>query len=257
MKFIILLLLITGGCQSAFSQSFISKYIQLKAQQFEEDGEKYIGVWPAIVSPAGDSVGMKLLKYHRRFEYLLTNKTSFQSGYESLYPDTNKIKAKYADSISRNPVFMKHFENMTAPFTGKPFNVNTYTINEVMKVASRFYYADGVRADSSITSHICITLNGIREEDWKKDYTELEAFVFEAIFSPIDNGERQPACTAIFRSYLNAGQKKFMGNYTSKEAYLKNVRAYAFEQMEADTGLQQLLTRYHQNHQRTFSFLIK
>lgn len=257
MKYLILLLLVTGGCQPAFNQSLISKYIQLKAQQFEEDGEKYVGVWPAVVSPAGDSLGMKLLKYHRRFEYLLTNKTSFQSGYESLYPDTNKIKEKYADSISRNPVFMKHFENMTAPFTGKPFKANTYTMKEMMKVASRFYYADGVRADSSITSHICITLNGIREADWKTDYTEMEAFVFEAIFSPIDNGAKKPACTDIFRSYLNAGQHKFQPAYTNKEAYLKNVRNYAFERMEADTELQQLLTGYHQNHRSTFSFLIK
>lgn len=257
MRSTLLLLLLTGICHAAFNQSLVSKYVQLKAEQFEEEGKKYVGVWPAVVAPAGDTLGMKLLKYHRRFEYLLTNKTRFQSGYEELYPDTNAIRLKYADSIGRDPVFMKHFDVMVKPFTGKPFTPVTYSIKEVMKVASRFYYADGVRADSSITSHICITLNGIREADWATDYTGLEAFVFEAIFSPIDKGGRQPACTDRFKNYLVAGQNKFKGDYTSKEAYLKNVRDYAFEKMETDTELLRLLTDYHQNHYSTFSFLIK
>lgn len=237
----------------------ISKYIKLNSAQFAEDGEKYIGVWPGVRTPAGDRTGALVLKYHRRFEYLLNNKTNFQNLYDHLWPDTVKMNKLYIDSISNNKLFVSQFQALLYPLTTTdPFEVPVININKLMQVASRFFYCDGVRADSSISSHICITLNGVKEAKWTEDNTALEAFCFEAIFENYYSSKDVKAkFVQNFVQYIKDGEQRFKGSTADKESYLQSVRVYAFEKMEKDEALKKILLQYFKAHQRTFSFHIE
>jgi hypothetical protein len=56
-----------------------------------------------------------------------------------------------------------------------------------MEVSSKFFYCDQVNPDTSIQAYVCVGLNGVKEAKWNKDYTLLEAFCYEGIFTQFDN----------------------------------------------------------------------
>lgn len=176
------LLLLTALSFNLFGQIPLSKYIELKVEQYEEDNEKYIGVSPKIKDKLSGKEGKLINKYHRRFDYLLQNKTQFQGIYDKLYPDTNKINILYIDSISNDSNFVSYFTDFNKALTSNVVKKSKFSKAELMTVASKFFYCDGIKPDSTISSHICIALNGVTEAKWSKDYTLLEAFCFEAIF---------------------------------------------------------------------------
>jgi hypothetical protein len=254
----LLILILSICCNTAFDQSVISQHVKLKAEQFEENGEKYIGVYPTVNQSPTDEVGRSVLKYHRRFEYLLNNKTHFQSIYDHLYPDTIKINALYTDSISKDKDFVTYFNLLIQPLTDKNTPRQRFTRKDVLKVASRFFYCDGVREDTTVSSHICIVLNGVKEAQWDKDLTVLEAFCFEAIFENyyVKEGIRSNFVNNFVR-YIKEGEKKEKSQLPNKETYLLAVRHYAFDKMEKDKDLIETLMKYYTTHQSSFSFQIQ
>lgn len=126
-----------------------------------------------------------------------------------------------------------------------------------MQVASRFFFCDTVRPDKSIGSHICIALNGLKEAQFEKDYTILEAFCFEAIFEAID--QKRPARTKFvenFLAYIEEISNKEKQNISSSDSYLRNVRLAVFERMQTDDELKNVLLEYFQKNKENLSFNI-
>jgi hypothetical protein len=120
-----------------------------------------------------------------------------------------------------------------------------------MDVASRFFYCDMVFPDTTVQSHVCIGINGVKETKWEKDYTLLAAFCYEAIFtakdSMLDNSyasEKKEACAA-HRTAI-----------TSLDQYLLDVRADLFERMKHNELLKNLLLNYYQENKSNLAFTI-
>lgn len=233
-------------------------YFRLNMQYYtEEGGEKYLGVSPELKASSPGQLGKAMQKYPRRFRYILLNKNRFQNTYEALYPDTIKINQLYAEALTKDSLFMSYFSKLADPFAGSVLKKEAYSIDEMMMVAARFFYCSGIRADSTITSSICISLNGLSDVSFHKDYTLLEAFCFEAIFENIKTADgKSHQFVENFKTYIKAGEKKEKPASNNLNDYLSRVRQYCFAQMENDTLLRQILYSYYTGHQESLPFRI-
>lgn len=240
---------------AVFGQN-LEKYIELKAEKYQEAEGEYVGVSPAVKENVTDEIGKFMATYPRRFRYLLANNNSFQ-GLDRFYPDVLKMNQLYLDKVKADNKFVSHFQKLITPINKKSFRRDTYTKKELMKVASRFFFCDSVKADKSIGSHICIALNGLKEAQFDKDYTILEAFCFEAIFEAIE--AKAPARTKVvenFLNYIEEVSKKEKLSATANESYLQNVRLKVFEKMTSDIELENILLQYFQKNKANLSFEI-
>ena len=245
-------------CSRSVAQLPPGQYAELKAEQFEEDGEKYIGITPRIKPGLQGHPGETIARYRRRFDYLLQNRTRFQNLYEPLFPDTARINTLYIAGLVADSAFMSYWNAMTAPFSGRVLTREKYTAKEMMLVAATFFYCDAVRADSTVSSHVCIVLNGAGQLRSGRDHTVLEAFCFEAIFSSYDApGRKRPKFVGNFLEYIAAAVQQEKPFFASKEDYLLKVRQLCYAKMEQDTDLQQALLDYYAAHRDTFSFIIE
>ena len=233
-------------------------YFRLNVQYFEEEGgEKYLGVSPELKKSLPGKLGEAIQKYPRRFRYILLNKNRFQNTYEALYPDTVKINQLYSEALASDSLFMSYFSSLADPFITADLKKATYNTDELMVVAARFFYCSGVRADSTIISSICISLNGLTDVSFLKDYTLLEAFCFEAIFENLKTvGGKPGQFVENFKAYIKAGEKKEKPAISHLDDYLARVRQYCFERMENDISLRQVLLSYYARHRESLPFSI-
>lgn len=252
--FILVSCAIIGFSSISIAGQDLAKYFELKAEKYKENDGEYVGVSPAIKDGVIDNLGKFIAKYPRRFRYLLANNSKFQ-GLDSLYPDVAKMNRLYIEGIKSDEKFVKHFQNLTNPITSKTFKRESFKKEELMKVASRFFFCDTIKPDKSIGSHICIALNGLKEAQFSKDYTILEAFCFEAIFAAIE--EKAPLRTKFvenFLAYIEESSKKEKLNISTDESYLQNVRLAVFERMKANTDLENVLLEYYRKNKDNLSF---
>lgn len=202
-------------------------------------------------------------KYKRRFDYILINtpKINQQKYYNIrneiglLYPDTNEIRIQYLKQYLKDINLKSNFITTYYAITNihKQKKVN-FTINEMMNVASRFFYCDKVNSDTSVEAHVCIGLNGIKDVKWKRDYTLLEAFCYEGIFNDFDKNTSE-----IWESFsknkmkICAENKK---NINSLNDFLLIVREQLIESMKEDKILKQELLNYYDLNKKNLSFNI-
>jgi hypothetical protein len=182
-------------------------YIRLDMRYYTENGERYLGTSPELITTRGDAISQAMVKYPRRFRYLLLNRSAFQGIYEGLYPDTVRINHLYTASLQKDPEFVRAFQLLCAPFSGKTTDTVRFTRSELLQVAARFFYCEAVTTGLQIRSSICIGRNGLSSLLVTDDQAVLEAFCFEAIFETY---------------YPQPGQKNvFVNNFLS---YIENVQ---------------------------------
>ena len=132
----------------------------------------------------------------------------------------------------------------------------TYSKSELMKVASRFFLCDRVNPDTTIYWHVCIGLNGQEEEGWKRDFTLLEAFCFEAIFDGLrSKNENKTRFMNNFLKFVKEAEMDFKN--LSFELMLEKARNEVFMKMENDNDLQILLLEYYKDNKYQLPFRIK
>jgi hypothetical protein len=204
-----------------------------------------------------------LIAYKRRFDYLLINiseihlpeKAEERNRIFNLYPDTLQLKQRYLDKYVQDKKLAEYFEESFTPIDNPDFKRNkTYSSDELMEVASKFFYCDKVEADTTIQTHICIGLNGVKEANWEKDYTLLEAFCYEAIFHDFEDENSE-----IHHSFV-ANKKEsceiYRKNITSLDRYLQDVKLNLFERMKNDKTTKKKLLEYYQFNKQNLSFVI-
>lgn len=257
MKRLLLFFLLATHLPAVFAQVNPGDYIRLNVQYYDEGGEKYLGVSPELRTSAPGKLGQAIRQYQRRFRYILLNKSSFQNIYEPLYPDTNRINRLYADALSKDSLFMSYFNGLASTFIHPEIKKEKYTISELMMVAARFFYCEAVRKDSTITSRICINLNGLKDVSFAKDYTILEAFCFETIFENFRTAGDQPNLfVQNFKTYIVEGEQKEKVLISNLQDYLIRVRQYCFTRMEKDASLKQVILNYYNHHKKSLPFII-
>ncbi|MEM9831185.1 MAG: hypothetical protein AAF944_11145 [Bacteroidota bacterium] len=240
----------------------IADYFGIKAQKHDDHGKESIRINPIIKNQTQDSIGQFINRYPKRFNYLLTNRTDLRSEltrYEEMYPDTVKISQAFARHLQQCDSFLLYVNTFLTPIQN-PSQQSTiiYSKDELMEVASKFFFCDRVRPDSTIGVHVCIGLNGVKEAHWAKDYTLLEAFCFEAIFENLLNDtqedDRFMKNVAMYRdnaSDVHRSQTKTLDDY------LEEVKLVVFEKMKYDETLKEELLKHFQENKENLPFEIQ
>lgn len=203
----------------------------------------------------------KLMPYKRRFEYLLINvpaihqpeKAAERTTIFSLYPDEAKLRKsylqKYIEDLKLTAYFNETYQAIRHPNSAA---IRQYTTDELMEVASKFFYCDLVNPDTTVQAHVCIGLNGIKEARWTKDCTLLEAFCYEAIFTDFEK-ENSPIWEA-FVSEKNMACMKYRTAITSLDQYLEDVKQALFAGMKNNPVLRKVLLDYYDLNKSNLAF---
>lgn len=237
--------------------SIIKEHIVLKLYEYEYEGKEQASAMPELRSDS------ELQDYNRRFEYLLINVSKMhQLEYAEkrkkiwdLYPDTIKLKRLYLNEFIQDKELENYFETTYSGITDSSFiSTIIYTENELMEVASKFFYCDKVFPDTTVQSHVCVGLNGVSEANWRKDYTLLEAFSYEAIFDDLMKDSSRIDETYSFEK--KEACEKHKATITTLEEYLIEVRTDLFKRMKIDPTLKSVLLEYYEANKDNLAFRI-
>lgn len=249
------LLLISTSCHS--SKAFVLENVSIDINTYSEGNEIKATAMPSI------SESIEILGYSRRFEYLLINVPTIHSIDNAqkrnklfeLYPNTLELRKRYLNELIKDKNLKRYIDETLQPIRGKSFKThNSYSVDELMEVASKFFYCDKVFPDTSIQAHVCIGLNGIKEAEWKNDYTLLEAFCYEAIFADLDKDTSLVWDSFGFQK--NESCFRYRENITTLHAYLQDVKLDLFERMKADPILKRALLDYYTINQSYLAFTL-
>ncbi len=251
----LLALTLCTACQ--VKQSLVSEHVAIQIYPYEYENKMKAYAMPEFKA---DSV---LMRYKRRFDYLLINvsdihqakQTDERNAIFNRYPDTATMQRLYLKKFKADKKLNAYFEATMAPINNPTMKRPlTYTADELMEVASKFFYCDKVEADSSIQAHVCVGLNGVKEAKWNNDYTLLEAFCYEGIFHGFDSDSSK-----IWDNFV--ANKKQAGEYykkriTTLDQYLEDVKLALFAKMKEDTILKQELLAYYELNKTNLAFKI-
>jgi len=255
--FLLFLLLLVFSLAFSSSKSALKQNLSIKIYTYEKDGEVFASAMPELKTDSD------LWEYKRRFEYLLINIPEIHKPQKSkerkkifgLYPDTLKLKRLYVKQYLRDRNLVKYFDETLAPIYNQEIEKNkNYSEDELMEVASKFFYCDKVKADTSVQAHVCVGLNGVAEANWERDYTLLEAFCYEAIFCDFDLDNSQ--VYSSFSSKKAEASKHHKDDVLSLDQYLKDVRVELFKRMKSDTILKSSLLNHYERNISNLSFEI-
>ena len=248
-------LLLLGLCACQTEQSVLSEHIFIDLYVYDNDGEPAVSALPALKPDS------KLMPYSRRFDYLLMNvpalhgHDAFQARMDlnALYPDTVEVKRQYLNKYLEDEKLTEYFEAALAPIQNPDMErAATFSEDELMEVASKFFFCSGVSEDTVITTHICVGLNGVKEANWDKDFTLLEAFCYEAIFSSFDDEESE--VMDAFLAAKKESQNRFFEQITTLEQYLEDVKLDLFEGMRTNEVLKAHLLHYYDSNKGNLAF---
>jgi hypothetical protein len=252
--FPVLILILAMSCQK--EKSILRDNISIEISTYQDKDRTKAAALPVL------KTGSELLMYTGRFDYLLMNipeihaadKTKERDSLNSLFPDTLEIKRLYLDHYCQDQKLVKYFSQTYNAIKNPDFQKEAYSADELMEVASKFFYCDKVNPDSSIQMHVCIGLNGLKETRWEKDYTLLSAFCYEAIFNDLDKEDSQIR-TAYSTEHDNAtGQ--YRKSVTTLESYLEDVKKNLFDRMKNNAVLKEKLLAYYKLNQGNLAFRI-
>jgi hypothetical protein len=253
--FTLLILIFVVSCQN--ETSLIRDNVSLELSTYQDSNMVKASALP-VLKP-----GSELMPYERRFDFLLMNvpeiyhpdKAGERNAINRLYPDTNEVKRRYMDVYCSDQKLVDYFQQTYAPIKDPDMKRNTtYTVDELMEAASKFFYCDEVFPDTTIQSHICIGVNGFNETKWQKDYTLLSAFCFEAIFNDLDKDSSQIRSTYIAEKETSCMQ--FRTNITSLDQYFQDVKTDLFNRMKNNSTLKEKLLAYYDSNKNNLAFVI-
>lgn len=256
-KYLSLFILIFGfSCQQ--ERSTMRDNISIEISSYQDKDQMKASAMPVL------KAGSELMNYKRRFDYLLLNipeihspaKFEERDSINKLYPDTLEIKRIYSDKYCQDKKLVQYFEETYAPIKDPGLQRDKiYSSDELMEVASKFFYCDLVRPDTSVQMHVCIGINGLKEAKWETDYTLLAAFCYEAIFNDLESDDSQIRSTYTIEKKVSTEQ--FRKNITTLDKYLEDVRQDLFNRMKSNSDLKENLLAYYELNKDNLAFKIK
>lgn len=237
-------------------------YIKLDVSEYTYDGEKRVGCSPSILSSRNDKFARFLVDHSQRFEYLMFNSISNSNDkikeISSYYPDTGKINLEYCKMVIEEKTMINNLINLTPNnLTNWPQNKDTFSINELLLVASKFFYCDQVNEkDTSVARHICIGINGQNEIKSDRNLILLQSFAFEAIFYHLLKKEA-PLFEKNFDDFRRQSAIRNKLHFANFDSYLISVRNECYNYMINNSDLKKKLIKYYRNNKNNFNFYLK
>lgn len=256
MKFLLIIIAVLSVSYRS-DNSITREHVTIVLYPYESDGKMKVSALPELKAES------ELNKYKRRFEYILMNVPEIHKPENAdrrkkiwdLYPDTTELKRLYLNEYVQDKKLVGYFKEMAQhiqnPNMTKKLN---FSQDELMEVASKFFYCDKVLPDTSVQAHVCIGLNGINEANWSKDFTFLEAFCFEGIFNDLDKDTS--LIWDSFVSLKDESEIKHRSEISSLDDYLEKVKLDVFKQMKNNGILKTVLLEYYEMNKANVAFKI-
>jgi hypothetical protein len=239
-------------------------YFTLELKPFAAKGKTIYGGSPRIIYVKNDKVSSFIKKHPLRFNYLIDklffpsmiNRHFSPGEAEELFSDSVKMMNRFCDSLNTD-AFYHHFILLTSGEKDGSAPSTHFTTLEMMRVASRFFYVDHVsEKDTTVSSHICVAINGQNELKNVRDLSVLEAFCFEGIFHYLNKRKK----SAFFKTFDDAMRQSSLyekKRFTDFSSFLQAVKIRCYDAMEKDKDLEKSLLGYYQSNRNNINFIIE
>lgn len=256
MKTILAHLFLVFSLHSIGQETDFCNYFDMKFSSYEYEGKEYLSCAPEVLKYPKDAKCVFFKEHQMRYDYIFFKFIDRTKGMSAFYPDTNRIHQEFCENVVSTADIKNYFTNLTPEKYVKWLSPkDTFTVDELMLIASRFFYCDYIdEADTTISSHVCVGINGLKDFDHKRDYTILEAFTVEGIMSYLQ--EDEPQFYLEFYNYFNKIGKEKRHEFTNFEAYLVQIRQLTFEYMMNNEDLKKKLMKYYGKNKTTINFVI-
>lgn len=228
-------------------------YFNIKTSNYVLEGKTRKTASTQINKLPNDKVSDFIEKHTLRFDYII-NKTFTKLLEADNNLDSNHVNTNFCNAVTTD-TFYRQFTLLT---TGERNNGNKllrFSVSELMKIASRFFFCDDIRQkDTAISYHICVGINGISELQTIRDYTVLEAFCIEAIFKNLDGS---PKFITNFNDYTNKSSNRNKKFFTNFKTHLAKVKDECYSDMEKDKDLKKVLLKYYRKNSDNINFKIE
>ncbi|WP_299714136.1 hypothetical protein [uncultured Tenacibaculum sp.] len=244
--YLLLIPFLISSCQKEKQKFDISSYVKLNIEKFEYQG-KMLEFVNAELTNINDSISSKINKTPRRYEYLLTNRIAIDS-VSKVLPDSVKAHTIF-NSLLKGKKFQQYFYE-----TFYNDKKQDFTKEELMVIASRFFLSE--KKGDVYSTKICVGINGLNEHSFKnKDFTLLEAIVYEAIFERLMNENLQ---APEFMNNLEKHRAKAIASiHQNVKDSLLHVKQLVYTAMEHDKALENHLLNYIKENNNNIAINIK
>ncbi len=122
-----------------------------------------------------------------------------------------------------------------------------------MTVGSRFFHCDELsKVDTSVSMHICIGFNGLKELTEVAHPLELDAFLYEALFKDLTSNN--PKFFNSFYERLPAFGKGGKKNFKDFDSYLPYIRSRMYEDVKSQPLFMKLIVDYYNENKQNLNF---
>ncbi len=228
--------------------NYCDRITAVKVQKTDSGYTTYIS--PGIKETAFDKKQAFFRKFRRRFDYILVNKVNVEGA--DLYQmrnDTAALNRRFCELFTQQKEVSGYFDVLSNAQTGTQ---QIFTIAEMMQVAARFFWLQHTEADGWLL-YKCIFNNGQKESNYEKDYSVLEAFCFEAIFSYLYK-RKTPRFSIAADTYFDEVSAEVPDSKRQDPAIILAARQNLYQKMEKDADLQKALLKYYRRYGNTFGF---
>jgi hypothetical protein len=217
-------------------------YFSFETVSYERNGKINTFVSPTILKRT-DSIGNFISNHQSRFSYILGNRIE-RDTLKTFYPDTSKVELQFKENLKKDKFYLNFKKLALLELTKERYNKE-----EIMNIASRFFLIQKSPNGTGYGTRICTGINGL-EKQTEKDYTVLEAVMFDAIFNRAVADKKPKA------EFLNS-LEKYKINITTQETKLENIRQSIYATMANDENLNLFVFEYLEKNKENIPFEIK
>ncbi len=235
------------GCNKK-NQIKTENYVDLVYYK-DKSSDKVLSHIYTEIKDTQDSIGVFIKNHIPRFAYFFSNKIELDT-LKKLYPDTIQIKQIFAKQINEKQ-FVSNFSKLA---NLKKQTKELYSIDEIMKVASRFFVV--VNSGNTFRIKICAGGNDFHDLNAIKDVTLIESMTYEAITSAFDKKKSErPKFINNTRVYFSDAIKN--PDSLNNNALSKLAENRLYEMMEKDESLKSFIIEYLIENSNNIPFGIK
>jgi hypothetical protein len=154
-----------------------------------------------------------------------------------------KLRTDSVFNATMLPAMRAYLRKQGSDLVGVPdYQKRVITWDEVLAVASRFFYADQLREDGSVARYICGAKNGIAGLPGRRDYV-LEAFAYAGIFRELksDTPRLLPRDRAVLTEITQRSDLP-----ADSAARILTIRQVYFEEIAREPVLRDVLRDYYE-----------
>lgn len=201
------------------------------------------------IKNSDDSIGIFINNHRPRFAYFFSNKIEIDT-LEKSYPDTTQIKKIFLKQINKKQ-FVSNFSKLA---NLEKSTKETYSIDEIMKVASRFFVV--VNSGETFRIKICAGGNDFKDLNAIKDVSLIEAMTYEAITSAFNKKKTErPKFINNTRIYFSEAIKN--PDSLNNKVLSKLAENRLYEMMEKDESLKLFINEYFIKNSKNIPFELK